>query len=187
MRDETSASKAAATAIPSQHRIFLQMLNHWQPFRDLKLMFAGSRRTEQLTLRSQQRIVATVEDSVLRTEMAGLESQEEDAPKRVLFFKPMSWLGQLRPHRRDEAWSASLWQTSFSTAMGAQIPAIAEKPLAGCGCRKFQIDPLGDHLCTCTAHSGAKKAHDWAVDQIAHLFRTTHTPKMRQVARSRGQ
>jgi hypothetical protein len=34
--------------------------------------------------------VATVEESVLRTEMAGLESQEEDAPKRVLFYKSMS-------------------------------------------------------------------------------------------------
>jgi hypothetical protein len=40
--------------------------SHWKTFRDLKLMFAGSRRAEQLTLRSQQRIVATVEDSVLR-------------------------------------------------------------------------------------------------------------------------
>ena len=71
-------------------------------------MFVGSRRVEQLTLRSQQCIVATVEDSVLRTEMTDLESQEEDAPKRILFFKPMSWLGQLRSHRRDESWSVSL-------------------------------------------------------------------------------
>jgi hypothetical protein len=71
-------------------------------------LFAGSRRAEQLSLRSQQRIVATVEDSVLRTEMTGLESQEEDAPKRILFFKPMSWMGQIRSHRRDETWSASL-------------------------------------------------------------------------------
>jgi hypothetical protein len=53
-------------------------------------VFVSSRRAEQLSLRSQQRIVATVEDSVLRTEMAGLESQEEDAPKRILSFKPMS-------------------------------------------------------------------------------------------------
>ncbi len=53
--------------------------------------------------------MVTVEESVLRTEMTGLEShQEEDAPKRVLFYKPMSWLGQIRPHRRDESWSASL-------------------------------------------------------------------------------
>ena len=67
-----------------------QILLHWQPFRDLNLKFVGSRRAEQLSLRSQQRIVSTVEESVLRMEMAGLESQEEDAPKRALFFKPMS-------------------------------------------------------------------------------------------------
>ena len=119
--------------------------------------------------------------------MAGLESQEEDTPKRILFFKPMSWLGQIRPHRRDESWSASLWQTFFSTSMGAQIPVIAEKPLAVCGCRKFGVDTLDDHLCTCTAHSGAKKAHDWAVDQLADLFRTTHKVKTQQVVKSRGQ
>ena len=50
----------------------------------------------------------TVEDSVLRTEMTGLESQEEDDPKRVLFLRPMSYLGQLRPHHRDETWFVSL-------------------------------------------------------------------------------
>jgi hypothetical protein len=64
---------------------------------------------------------------------------------------------------------------------------IAEKPLAVCGCRKFGIDSLGDHLCTCTAHSGAKKAHDWAVDQFADLFRTTHKVKTQQVVQRRGQ
>jgi hypothetical protein len=42
-------------------------------------------------------------------------------------------------------------------------------------------------LCTCTAHSGAKKAHDWAVNQLADLFRTTHKVKTRHVARSPGQ
>jgi hypothetical protein len=45
--------------------------------------------------------------------------------------------------------------------MGTQIPIIVEKPLAACGCRKFQLDTMEDHLCTCTTHSGAKKAHDW--------------------------
>jgi hypothetical protein len=68
---------------------------------------------------------------------------------------------------------------------------ITEKPLATCGCRKFQIDPLGDHLSTCTvqsctAHSGTKKAHDWSVDQLADLFRTTHKVKTQQVIESRG-
>ena len=115
----------------------------WPPFKDLKQTFAVSRHAEQLRLRVQQRVVATFEDSVLRTEMGSLESQEEDAPRRVLWFKPMSWLGQIRPHRRDEAWSASLWQTFFASCVGANIPALAELPLSACGCRKFQIDALG--------------------------------------------
>ena len=71
--------------------------------------------------------------------------------------------------------------------MGAQIPLIAEKPPATCGCRKFQLDPLGDHLNTCTVHSGAKKVHDWMVHQIADLFRTTHKIKTQQVVKSRGR
>jgi hypothetical protein len=75
----------------------------WQPFKDLKQAFAVSRRAEELRLRSQQHIIATAEDSFLRTEMDNLESQDEDAPRRVLWFKPMSWLGQLRPQCRDEA------------------------------------------------------------------------------------
>ena len=71
--------------------------------------------------------------------------------------------------------------------MGAQIPVMVEKPLATCGCRKFQLDPLGDHLNTCTAHSGVKKTHDWTVDQIVDLFHTTHKVKTQQVIKSRGQ
>jgi hypothetical protein len=101
-------------------------------------MFTDSYRAEQLSLCSQQRIVDTVEDSVVRTEMSGLESQEEDTPKSILFFKTMSWLGQIRSHRRDETWSISLWQTFFSAPMDTQIPVIAEKPLTTCGCKKFQ-------------------------------------------------
>jgi hypothetical protein len=144
------ASNVAVTAVPAQNRVTLQILSMWQPVKDLKLTFAVSRRVEQLRLRAQQRGVATVEDSVLRTEMENLESEEEDARWRVLWYKPMSWLGQIRPHPRDEAWSASLWQTFFASCVGANIPALAELPLSACGCRKFQIDPLGN-LCTCTA------------------------------------
>ena len=40
---------------------------------------------------------------------------------------------------------------------------------------------------TRTAHSGAKRAHDWTCEQLADLFRTTHKAKTQQVARSRGQ
>jgi hypothetical protein len=88
----------------------------WQHLKDFKQTFAVSRHAEQLRLRVQQRVVATVEDSVLRTEMASLESQ--------------GWLGQIRTHRRDEAWSASLWQTFFASCVGANIPALPELPLA---------------------------------------------------------
>jgi hypothetical protein len=144
------------------------ILRHWKSFQDLKLMFTDSHRAEQLKLHSQQRIVTTVEDSVLRTEMTGLESQEEDAPNRILFFKTMSWLGPIRSHRRDETWSDSLWQTFFSSSIGDQIPVITEKPIATCGCRKFQLDPLGDHLNTATtiwssgsSQGDAQSSHTW--------------------------
>ncbi len=90
------------------------MIKHRQPFQVQQKAFAVSRRAEQLRLRRAQRIVATAADSVLRTEMTDLEPQEQNAPQRVLWYKPMAWLGVIRPHHRDEAWSASLWQTSTS-------------------------------------------------------------------------
>jgi hypothetical protein len=96
-RDETSVSNTGVAAIPSQFKVTQQVLLKWQPFRDLKLKFVGSRRQEQLSSYCLQDVVATVEESVVRTEMTGLESQEEDAPKCVLFYKPMSCLGQIRP------------------------------------------------------------------------------------------
>ena len=102
-------SNVVVTVIPVQNRVTLQILNHWQPFSTLKQSFVDSCRAEQLRWRAQERIVANVEDSVLRTKMTSLESQEEDAPRRILwFFNPMSWLGQIRSHRSDESRSASL-------------------------------------------------------------------------------
>ncbi len=75
----------------------------------------------------------------------------------------------------------------LTRSSGVNIPALVELPPSVCGCRKFQIDPLGDHLCTCTVHSGTTKAHDWSVDQFPDLFRTTHKVKKQQVSSSRGQ
>jgi hypothetical protein len=117
--------------------------------------------------------------------MTGLESQQEDTPIRILFFKPMSCLGQIRSHRRDESWSVSLF--SFFTMIGTQIPVIVENLLPVCGCRKFQLDTLGDHLCTCTTHSGVKKVHDWTVGQFTELFLTSHKVKPKHVTKSRGR
>ncbi len=93
--------------IPTQHRVTQQILSRWS-LKDLKQTFVVSRRVEQLCLLVQQRVVATVEDSALRTEMENLESDEEDDSRRVLWYNPMSWLGQIRPHHRDEALSTGL-------------------------------------------------------------------------------
>jgi hypothetical protein len=106
-------------------------------FQVLEQTLAVSRRAEQLRLRSPQRVVGTAVDSVLRTEMGSLEPQEEDAPKRVLWYKPMSWLGVIRPHRRDESWPASLCQTLFALTEGAEIAAIPST----CGCKKLSLVP----------------------------------------------
>jgi hypothetical protein len=40
--------------------------------------------------------------------MGDLETQEENAPNRVLWYIPMSWIGVIRSHLRDESWSVSL-------------------------------------------------------------------------------
>ncbi len=55
-----------------------------------------------------------------------------------------------------------------------------------CGYRKFQIqDVMGENLCTCTAHSGAKKAHDWVVEQLSDLVHSIHTTKTQHVTKRR--
>jgi hypothetical protein len=74
--------------------------------------------------------------------MANLESQEEDAPKCVLWFKPMSWLGQIRPHHRDEAWSASLWQTFFAASVGTQLPLLLGNTALGLWLQKSSKEML---------------------------------------------
>jgi hypothetical protein len=66
-------------------------------------------------------------------------------------------------------------------SVGSQIPSITELLLSGCGC-----DVLGDHVSTCTVHSGVKKSHDWLVEQLDDLFRTTHKVKTQQVTRILG-
>ena len=49
------------------------------------------------------------------------------------------------------------------------------------------MDEMGDHLCTCTTHSGVKKAHDWTVELLADLFHTTHKVKTQHVTKTRGR
>jgi hypothetical protein len=56
----------------------------------------------------------------------------------------------------------------------SSLPCHQNSPLAKCGSKKHEMD--GDHTSTCTAHSGAIKAHDWMVSALGPLFRTAgHT------------
>ena len=55
---------------------------------------------EQLQLHAPQKITASVADSALRVEMEALEPEQEGAPARSLWYKPMAWLGVVRPRRK---------------------------------------------------------------------------------------
>jgi len=58
-----------------------------------------------------------------------------------------------------------------------------------CGCKKHALDFHGDHTATCTAQSGATKAHDWMVSVLGPLIRTAGQPVRTQqgVTASAGQ
>ena len=65
---------------------------------------------------------------------------------------------------------------------GTEVPETAEKKGMDvtCGCKKFALDALGDHVTTCTSHSVTEKAHDWGLSKLL----TTHKVKTQQ---KRGQ
>jgi hypothetical protein len=65
--DESSDSTGDVAVISSQDKVTVQILSHCQTYIVLKLSYTDSCITEQLSLISQQCMVATVEDSVLRT------------------------------------------------------------------------------------------------------------------------
>ncbi len=74
---------------------FISYRIHYSSYLDIFIpsvfVFFYSDTNKLLLCAPQERIVVTtVEDSVLRTEMVNFESQEEDVPKCILFFKPMS-------------------------------------------------------------------------------------------------
>jgi hypothetical protein len=65
-----------------------------------------------------------------------------------------------------------LHYTGFGGASTRLPPRRNQRSPAMCGCKKHGIDLYADHTSTCTAHSGANKAHDWAVGVLGALFRT---------------
>ncbi len=73
--------------------------------------------------------------------------------------------------------------------MLSSLPRLPNSPLAKCGCKRHALDLYGDHTSTCTAYSGATKAHAWMVSVLGPLFRTAgHTVRTQQgVTASAGQ
>jgi hypothetical protein len=107
----------------------------------------------------------------------------------------MSWLGTIMPTSANDAFDPALWATFVFTTLGVCVPVLSSlhrlpnSPLAKCGCKRHALDLYGDHTSTCTAHSGATKAHDWMVSVLGPLFRTAgHTVRTQHgVTASAGQ
>jgi hypothetical protein len=114
--------------------------------------------------------------------MNALEERADHAKACDLYKKPLSWLGTIRPSSANDAFDKNIWATFVSMTLGLVVPSLSSipshhnNPLAKCGCKKHCMDFHGDHTSTCTAHSGATRAHDWMVGALGPLFRTAgHT------------
>ena len=101
---------------------------------------------EQRQLHLPQKYKSTVPDSTLRVEMNNLEEQADNAKARELFWKPLSWLGAIRPTSANDAFDPALWETFVCTTLGLEVPILTalprlhNSPLAKCGCKKFCMD-----------------------------------------------
>ena len=61
-------------------------------------------------------------------ETNGLEEQADNAKARELFWKPLSWLGTIRPTSANDAFDPALWETFVSTTLGLEVPILAALP-----------------------------------------------------------
>jgi hypothetical protein len=103
------------------------------------------------------RLHQTVGSGKARAAVRGLEDQTDNDKAREIFWKPLSWLGTIRPTSANDAFDPALWETFISTTLGLEVPTLAalprlhSSPLAKCGCKKFCMDFHGDHTSTCTS------------------------------------
>jgi hypothetical protein len=57
--------------------------------------------------------------------MNALEEQADNAKARDLYWKPLSWLGTIRPSSANDAVDPTLWVTFVSTTLGLEVPALS--------------------------------------------------------------
>jgi hypothetical protein len=90
--------------IPTQKRITTQILKHWRPFEVLQEALAVSRRAEH----SSGLARSNASSPLRRTLCCVLSWASCNRRKRIppsVSYGANPWLGVIRPHRRDDAWS----------------------------------------------------------------------------------
>jgi hypothetical protein len=86
--------------------------------------------------------------------MNGLEEQADNAKARDLFWKPLSWLGTIRPMSANDAFDQPIRETFFTSTIVLEVLVLSSLPrhhnstLAKCGCTKHAMDFPGDHTST---------------------------------------
>jgi hypothetical protein len=97
-------------------------------------------------------------------ETNGLEEQADNAQAIYLYWKPLSWLGAIRPTSANDAFDPAMWTTFVSTMLGVEVPVLSSlprrnnlelnfvsartikrhhhhhSPLAQCNCKKHCMD-----------------------------------------------
>jgi hypothetical protein len=93
-----------------------------------------------------QKHKATVPDSTLRVEMKALEEQADNVKACERHWKPLSWLGTIRPTTPNDDWDQLLWETFVCTTLGLEVPVLTTLPRCNqrasalCGCKKRSTD-----------------------------------------------
>jgi hypothetical protein len=94
----------------------------------LRQHYTSTRFEEQRQLHLPQKHKATVPESTLRVEMNALEEQADNAKARDLYWKPLSWLGTIRPSSANDAFDPNLRATFVSTTLGLEVPVLSSPP-----------------------------------------------------------
>jgi len=58
----------------------------------------------------------------------GWRSKADNAKARHLYWKPLSWLGTIRPSSGNDGFDQSLWATFVSTTLGLEVPVLSSFP-----------------------------------------------------------
>jgi hypothetical protein len=75
-----------------------------------------------------------------------MEEQADNNKARELHWKPLSWLGTIRPTTPNDDWDQPLWETFVCTTLGLEVPVLTTLPRCNqpasalCGCKKHSTD-----------------------------------------------